>query len=85
MLACMKIIFVNVLDPLKAGWLIYVAKFKTKKFYVIFTEYVCGVCVDLRINSDCYSIQHYLTVFFMTQNQCVYCVVRTETLRIFLV
>jgi len=81
MLACKKIIFLNVIDPLKTWWLIYVPPGLRQRNSTLLYG-TCLLFVDQRTNSDFCAIQHYLTVFFMNQNQCVYCVVRTDTLRI---
>lgn len=47
MIACMKIVFVNVVDPLKAGWLIYVLsnlrqRNSTLILWNVFVVCVCG-------------------------------------------
>jgi hypothetical protein len=44
MLACMKIIFLNVIDPLKAGWLIYVSPALRQRNSTLFLWYVFFVC-----------------------------------------
>jgi len=44
MLACMKIIFLNVIDPLKAGWLIYVPPALRQRNSTLFSWYVFFVC-----------------------------------------
>jgi hypothetical protein len=39
--------------------------------YVVPTQCICVFCVDLRTNSDYFTVQH-----FITETECVYCAVR---------
>jgi len=47
MIACMKIVFVNVVDPLKAGWLIYVLSNLRQRnsTLILWNVFVVCVCV----------------------------------------
>jgi len=52
------IIWLPWIMPLKqSGYYMY-HKFKIEQFYVLPTEYIYVFCVDLRINSDYFPIQH---------------------------
>ena len=51
-------------------------QFNIQQFYVLPTQCVYVFCVDLRTNSDYFTVQHKLTGFYKTQ--CVYCAVRTD-------
>ena len=56
-------------------------QFNIQQFYVLPTHCIYVFCVDLRTNSHYFPIQHYLTGF-ITETECVYCAVRTESLNI---
>ena len=64
MLACMKSIFLNVIDPFKSLVVnLCTARFKTKEFYVIFTECVCVcVCVCVYGSQDKQQLLLYTTL-----------------------
>jgi len=50
--------------------------FNIQKFCILPTQCIYVPCVDLRINSDYFLIQHWLVC--ITEMECVYCLVRTE-------
>ena len=43
---------------------IYTTRIKTQQFYVLSTQCIYVFCVDIRINSDYFSIQHERTGFY---------------------
>jgi hypothetical protein len=56
-------------------------RFNFQKCCVLPTQCNYVFYIDLRTNSDYFTVQHYLAGF-ITETQCVYCVVRAECLYI---
>jgi hypothetical protein len=50
--------------------------FNNQQFYVVPTQCIYAFCMDMRTNSDRFSILHKLTSF-ITETERVYCAVRT--------
>jgi hypothetical protein len=50
-------------------------QFNTRQLYVLPTQCIYVFCVDLRTNSDYFPI-----LVCITETECVYCAVRTESL-----
>ena len=55
------------------------ARFNIHKFYLLPTHCIYMFCVDLRTNSDYFSIQNHLTCLYSREGG-VYCAVRTGSL-----
>jgi len=46
-------------------------QFNIQQLYVLPTQCIYVFCVDLRTNSDCLPIQHYLTAFYNRDGKCL--------------
>ena len=60
-------------------WLVFITETECLlrgTFYILPTHCVYVFCVDLRTNSDYFTVQHWLVVF-MTETECVYCAIRS--------
>ena len=66
-------------------WLVFITETECvycavrSTLYVLPTQCVYVFCVDLRTNSDYFTVQHWLTgwLVFITETECVYCAVRS--------
>jgi len=64
-------------------WLVFVSEAEcvycavSSTFYVLPTQCIYVFCVDLRTNSDYFTVQHLLTGFYNRDGVCVYCAVRS--------
>ena len=70
------------IHPLKINGQYIYHLFNTQQFYVLPTQCIYVFCVDLRTNSDYFTIQHWL-VGFITEMQRVHWAVRTEFVNTF--
>jgi hypothetical protein len=54
-----------------SGYYIYIIRFNFKKFYVLPTQCIYVFCVDLRTNSDYFTVQHKLTGLYNWDGVCL--------------
>jgi hypothetical protein len=66
-------------NPLRfsAWWFLYIPPGSTLKNFIHSARRVHLFCLDLRTNSDYFSREIF---FLITETECVYCAVRTESL-----
>ena len=57
-------------DPLKPSGHYMYHQFNIQQLHVLPTQCIYVFCVDLRTNSDCFTIQHYWLIF-ITQTECL--------------
>ena len=63
-----SLIAVNPLQP--SGHYMY-HQFNINQFYVLPTQYIYVFCVDIRTNSNYFTIQHWLTGFCNLDGECL--------------
>jgi hypothetical protein len=59
------------LNPSKPTATLYINRFNIHKFYVLPTQCIYVFCVDLRTNSDYFTVQRYLSGFYKRYGTCL--------------